>query len=99
MLAAPGHTPGHSLFRVTQDNESLLVIGDAVHVWALQFPRPDWTMAYDTKPSEAISTRRKLFKQAASERTTLMGFHMPFPGIGYVRSSGGGFEWVPKPWV
>lgn len=99
LIAAPGHTPGHSLFRIGQGDETLLVIGDAVHVHALQFPHPEWTMAYDVDPSQAVSTRRKLFKQAAADRTTLVGYHMPFPGIGHVRVAGKGYEWVPRPWV
>jgi glyoxylase-like metal-dependent hydrolase (beta-lactamase superfamily II) len=99
LLAAPGHTPGHSLFRVTQGNDKLLVFGDAVHIHALQFPHPEWTMAYDVDPALAVKTRRKLFEDAAAERIMLMGYHMPFPGIGHVRAAGKGFEWVPRPWV
>jgi glyoxylase-like metal-dependent hydrolase (beta-lactamase superfamily II) len=99
LIAAPGHTPGHSLFQIAQGNEKLLVIGDAVHVQALQFPHPEWTIAYDVDAAMAIKTRRKILKDAAMDRTTLMGFHLPFPGIGHVREAGQGYEWVPKPWV
>ncbi len=99
LIAAPGHTPGHSLFRVTQGADQILVIGDAVHAYALQFPHPEWTMMFDVDPSQAIKTRDWIFKNAAAERTTLLGYHLPFPGIGHVRSAGHGYEWVPKPWV
>jgi glyoxylase-like metal-dependent hydrolase (beta-lactamase superfamily II) len=99
LIAAPGHTPGHSLFRITQGGESLLVIGDAVHAYALQFAHPEWTMAYDVDPARAVSTRRKLFKDTAADRTTLMAYHLPFPGIGHVRTAGREYEWVPKPWA
>src|SRR5262249_7867179 len=61
LIAAPGHTPGHALFRVTQGDEKLLVIGDAVHSFALQFPHPEWTMMYDVDPALAVKTRTKLF--------------------------------------
>jgi glyoxylase-like metal-dependent hydrolase (beta-lactamase superfamily II) len=99
LIAAPGHTPGHAMFQVTQGEDKLLVIGDAVHVYALQFPHPDWTMIYDVDPAQAVKTRRQLFRDAAADRTSLAGFHLPFPGIGRVRSAGAGYEWVPKPWV
>jgi len=99
LIAAPGHTPGHSLFLVTQGGEKLLVIGDAVHSYALQFPRPEWTMAFDVDPGLAVKTRSKIFKDAAAERTALLGYHLPFPGIGHVRAAGHGYEWVPKPWT
>jgi glyoxylase-like metal-dependent hydrolase (beta-lactamase superfamily II) len=99
LVDAAGHTPGHSLFRITRGDEQLLVIGDAVHSFALQFPHPEWTMAYDVDPSQAVSTRRRLFQRAAEKRTMLFGYHLPFPGMGHVRSAGSGYEWVPRPWV
>jgi glyoxylase-like metal-dependent hydrolase (beta-lactamase superfamily II) len=99
LIPAPGHTPGHSLFMITQGDEKFLVIGDAVHVYALQFPHPEWTMAYDVDPALAIKTRLKLFKDVSGARTTVLGYHMPFPGIGHVRVDGTGYEWVPRPWV
>ena len=99
MILAPGHTPGHASFLVTSGSDKVLVIGDAVHIYALQFPHPEWTMAYDTNPKQAIETRRKIFKQAASDRTALFTYHLPFPGVGHVRAAGANFEWVPKPWA
>jgi len=99
MVAAPGHTPGHSMYRVTVGGETLLVIGDAVHVWSCQFDRPDWSMIFDVKPDVAIATRKKLFAKAADERTVIQAYHLPFPGLGNVRKNGNGFEWVPKSWV
>jgi glyoxylase-like metal-dependent hydrolase (beta-lactamase superfamily II) len=99
LIAAPGHTPGHSLFRVTQGSDQILVIGDAVFVPALQFAHPEFTMAYDVNPALTVKTRRQLFKDAAAARTTLLGYHLPFPGIGHVRAAGREYEWVPKPWA
>jgi glyoxylase-like metal-dependent hydrolase (beta-lactamase superfamily II) len=99
LIAAPGHTPGHCNFLVTSGEEKLLVIGDTVHLHALQFPHPEWTMAYDVRPDQAIATRRKLFKQASAQRTLLLGYHLPFPGLGHVRPESRGYAWVPRPWV
>jgi glyoxylase-like metal-dependent hydrolase (beta-lactamase superfamily II) len=99
MIPAPGHTPGHAMFRVTIGGESLLVIGDAVHVWAAQFDHPEWSMIYDVDPALAISTRQKLFHQAATERTFVHAYHLPFPGLGHVRPAGSGYQWVPRSWV
>lgn len=99
MVAAPGHTPGHSLFSVTEGDEKILVIGDAVHSYALQFAHPEWSMVYDVNPAQAIATRKKLFTDAAAERTTILAYHLPFPGIGHIRAQGRGYEWVPRPWV
>ncbi len=99
MIAAPGHTPGHALFQVRQGGETLLIMGDAVHVDWLEFAHPEWTMAWDSNPKQAIATRRQLFEQLARNRGAAFGAHMPFPGIGHVRALGGAFEWVPRPWA
>lgn len=100
LIDAPGHTPGHSLVRFKSGAEHLVHIGDAVHVWALQFPRPEWTMAGDTSPPQAVTTRRKIFTQFAEQRTAVMGYHMPFPGLGRVDSVGkDAYRWAPRPWV
>lgn len=99
LISAPGHTPGHSMYQVTQAGEKLLVIGDTVHVFFAQFPHPEWSMAYDVNPTLAIETRRKLFKQAASDQALALGYHLPFPGLGHTRTEGKGYEWVPRPWV
>jgi len=99
LVSAPGHTPGHAMYRITRGSDKVLVIGDIVHVFAAQFPHPEWTMAYDVNPSLAVETRRKAFKQLATDRTMVLGYHMPFPGLGHVRADGKAFEWVPRPWV
>lgn len=99
MIAAPGHTPGHAVFRLTQGGESMLVIGDTLHISWLEFAHPEWTMAYDAKPEQAVATRRKLFQKLADNREAVFGYHLPFPGLGHVRAMGGAFEWVPRLWA
>ncbi len=99
MIAAPGHTPGHVLYRLALGSESMLVIGDALHISWLEFAHPEWTMGYDADPEQAVATRRKLFEKLANNREGVYGYHMPFPGIGHVRAAGGAFEWVPRLWV
>ena len=46
-VPATGHTPGHSCFLVQSGDAKLLVLGDAMHVASVQFPRPDVTVAFD----------------------------------------------------
>jgi glyoxylase-like metal-dependent hydrolase (beta-lactamase superfamily II) len=99
MIASPGHTPGHAMYKVTSGDQQILVVGDTVHVYALQFPHPEWTMAFDTSPPQAVATRRKMLSESAASRTLLMSYHLPYPGLGHARTAGAGFEWVPKPWA
>ena len=60
LLAAPGHTPGHSAFLVTSGKEQLMVSNDTMYVPALLAPHPDWQGVYDQDGPMAVATRRKL---------------------------------------
>jgi glyoxylase-like metal-dependent hydrolase (beta-lactamase superfamily II) len=97
-LPLPGHTPGHMGVRVSSGADQLIVWGDVVHTQALQMPRPDWSIAFDSDPSLAAETRRRIFDMAATERLLVAGMHLDFPGIGHVvrRQEGYGFE--PLAW-
>ena len=41
-VALPGHTPGHSGYRITSGKQSLLVIGDLAHSAVLSLAEPEW---------------------------------------------------------
>jgi glyoxylase-like metal-dependent hydrolase (beta-lactamase superfamily II) len=98
-IAAPGHTPGHTMFRISSGKESLLVWGDIIHAQALQFAHPEWAIAFDSDPDIAIATRRKVFDMAASDRLTIAGAHVPFPGIGHVARAGSAYSYLPLFWL
>ena len=92
----PGHTPGSAFYRLTSHGESMTFVGDLIHVAAVQFPDPEVTIAYDQDPARAAAVRKAGFASFARDRTLIAAPHLPFPGIGYVRASGGnGYDWVP----
>jgi glyoxylase-like metal-dependent hydrolase (beta-lactamase superfamily II) len=97
-LPLPGHTPGHMGVRVHSGTDQLVVWGDVVHTQALQMPRPDWSIAFDSDLAMAAETRRRMFDVAATDRVLVAGMHLDFPGIGHVvrRQEGYGFE--PLAW-
>jgi glyoxylase-like metal-dependent hydrolase (beta-lactamase superfamily II) len=97
-LPAPGHTPGHTMVRVTSDSGALLIWGDIIHTAALQFPHPEWAIAYDTAPDDAIATRKAVFDQAAADGVMVAGMHLDFPGLGYVERTKAGYEYHPAFW-
>ena len=94
-VPTPGHTPGHTSYQFQSKNETLLVLGDIIHSHAVQFPRPQIGIQFDTDSKKAISTRTKLFANAAKNKIWLAGAHLPFPGIGHIRLEGKGYVWVP----
>ncbi len=97
-VPAPGHTPGHTAYRIASGHEQLLIWGDIVHIPPLQFPRPDWVIAFDVDPPKAAATRKRMLDMAASDRLLIAGMHLPFPGLGYVDRDAGGYRFVPAPW-
>jgi glyoxylase-like metal-dependent hydrolase (beta-lactamase superfamily II) len=96
---APGHTPGHVVVRFQSGTESLLHIADLAHHPLISFAQPDWTFAYDSHPAQARQTRRQIFAGAAAQGTRVIGYHMPFPGLGKIRAAGSGYEWLPEAWA
>ena len=95
----PGHTPGAAFFTVRSGSESMVFIGDTVHVNAVQLPRPGVTIVYDVVPDEASAVRRQAFELFAKERTLLAAPHLPFPGIGRLRRDNNGYAWAPAEYV
>ena len=94
----PGHTPGHSGYMITSGNQSLLVWGDIIHSAALQFAKPDWSIAFDVDMDMGAATRRKVFDMAATDRLLVAGMHVPFPGVGHVVKATEGYAFVPQEW-
>ena len=98
-IAAPGHTPGHTMYRVTSGNESLLIWGDIVHSVALQFAHPEWAIAFDTDAAVGTATRKKVYDMAANDKLMVAGAHIPFPGIGHVVKAGAAYAFAPAFWM
>lgn len=90
-----GHTVGHTSYMIESQGQKLLLMGDLIHVPAVQLDHPNVTIAFDTDPKEAAATRVKIFNQVARERTLVAGAHLPFPGIGHLRATGKTYQWVP----
>jgi len=95
-LASHGHSPGHTSFLVNGDQgQKLLIWGDVVHYHAVQFAVPEASYEVDANRAEAIQSRRRLLAEAARNGWWVAGAHLPFPGLGHVRTEGEAFAWVP----
>jgi glyoxylase-like metal-dependent hydrolase (beta-lactamase superfamily II) len=93
--AAPGHTVGHTMVRVSSDGSDLLLWGDIVHCAALQFAEPERAIAFDADPATAIANRKKVFDMVTADRLLFAGAHLPFPGVGHAARSASGYTYVP----
>ncbi|NJS40148.1 MAG: MBL fold metallo-hydrolase [Rhodobacteraceae bacterium] len=94
-MAAAGHTPGHMIYMVESNGQRLAITADTAnhYVWSLQ--RPDWEVRFDADKAAAAATRKQVFGMIAADRIPFIGYHMPFPGLGYVQAAGEGFRYVP----
>ncbi|WP_332682288.1 MBL fold metallo-hydrolase [Bosea sp. (in: a-proteobacteria)] len=97
-VAAPGHTPGHTVFAVTSGAGKLMIMSDTTNHPALFVRNPDWSAVFDMDGPQAAATRRKLLDMASADRMQVAFYHAPFPATGHIAKDGNGFELVPLQW-
>jgi glyoxylase-like metal-dependent hydrolase (beta-lactamase superfamily II) len=91
-----GHTPGHSVVRLTSGGDALTFAGDAV--FTVGFEQPDWHNGFEHDPEEAARVRVRLLRELAETGEMLVATHLPFPSVGRVAVDGDAFRWVPVFW-
>jgi glyoxylase-like metal-dependent hydrolase (beta-lactamase superfamily II) len=90
-----GHTPGHVTYVVESKGEKLVLLGDLMHVAAVQFDNPSVTIAFDTDSKVAEAERKEAFAEAAKGRYLIGAAHLPFPALGHLKRNGKGYTFVP----
>ncbi|MET3591058.1 glyoxylase-like metal-dependent hydrolase (beta-lactamase superfamily II) [Mesorhizobium shonense] len=95
IMAAPGHTPGHSVYHVDAGSEQFLVSADTMYVPALLAPHPEWQGAYDQDGPMAIATRHRIIDQVIADDVRVCGSHFPFPGTGSFVKDGNAYAFTP----
>jgi glyoxylase-like metal-dependent hydrolase (beta-lactamase superfamily II) len=95
---APGHTPGHSILRLSSGNQQLLLVGDSIHNVVLQTAQPEITFVFDTDGKQAAASRRRVLDMAAADKLVFTGAHMPFPGFSRISKEGNGYRFATAEW-
>jgi glyoxylase-like metal-dependent hydrolase (beta-lactamase superfamily II) len=96
-MDAGGHTPGHMIYMLESGGKQLTLIADTAnhYVWSLAYP--EWEVKFDMDKAKAAATRKKVFDMLSADKVPFVGYHMPFPGIGFVETRGeGGYRYVPS---
>ncbi|NKL39108.1 MBL fold metallo-hydrolase [Rhizobium leguminosarum bv. viciae] len=96
-IVASGHTPGMATFLVHSGNDQLLLTADLAYHPVVNVNNP-WRPGPDRDKDTALASRRRIFDRAAADRIPVLGFHFPFPGLGRILKTDGGYAWVPASW-
>lgn len=96
-MSTPGHTVGHTSFAIQSQGQKLLNIGDVAHHHIISMKTPRLPFAFDTDGAQGVASRLKMWDMLAAERAPMVGYHFPFPGVGYVGKQGDAYRFFPAP--
>lgn len=94
-VSSYGHTPGHTTYVIESKGQKLVLIGDLMHVQAVQFDDPSVTIQFDSDSKAALAQRKAAFADAARQGYMIGASHLQFPGLGHLRAQGKGYAFVP----
>lgn len=98
-IPAAGHTPGHTAFRLSSEDDQLIVWSDTTNHPALFVRNPGWHAVFDMDAEAAETTRRRMLDMVSSDRLLVAGYHFPFPAVGHIaQRSGREYAFVPEMW-
>ncbi len=94
-IQAYGHSAGHLAFHFESEGKELMMLNDTVAHFVASFAHPEWAFSMDDDPDAAAVSRRRLLERVATDNIPVIGFHIPFPSIGYVSTHNTGFQFHP----
>ena len=90
----PGHTPGHSGFRVDDENKSFVQMGDVLHAPNLQLSNPNISVLFDVDLENGMKSRKQVFDMVCNDKIICSGGHMLEPKFGYLERFQNGYKFV-----
>jgi glyoxylase-like metal-dependent hydrolase (beta-lactamase superfamily II) len=91
IVAIPGHTPGHSGFRVDSGNKSLMHLGDILHLQNLQLIDPNVSTVFDIDYDTALASRKMVLDMVSTDKNLCTSGHWLTPKFGHIERHGAGF--------
>ncbi|UOX92750.1 MBL fold metallo-hydrolase [Amycolatopsis sp. FBCC-B4732] len=88
--AAPGHTPGSSVLRVSSGTDRAVFVGDLLHS-PVQILEPEHSSCFCEDPRQAAATRQGILERAADAGELVVPAHFAGPGAAEVRRDGSRF--------
>jgi len=92
MIDTAGHTQGHMSLEIA-GSDGLIIGGDVLTHPLISFAHPEWHTIADHVPDLAVATRKRLLDRLAADKSKLIGFHLPYPGVGTVTRAGAAYRY------
>lgn len=94
VVKSHGHTPGHVSYHVESEGKRLLILGDVCNHYVVSVQRPEWHVRFDMDKEMAVAARKEVLGMIAADKIPFVGYHMPFPAVGYLEARDDGFRYV-----
>ncbi len=65
-----------------------MITADTLTHYVMAVQRPDWYFDMDDDKDKAVATRKRMLDMLATDSCSFAGFHMPFPGVGWIERAG-----------
>ncbi len=94
LVDSAGHSPGHVSVLVGTGGERVMIGGDALNHSLVSFANPGWQWGSDMDADAGAATRIRLLDQLATDKISLIGYHLPWPGVGRIERKDGAYRFV-----
>jgi glyoxylase-like metal-dependent hydrolase (beta-lactamase superfamily II) len=94
-MEAFGHSPGHMIYNLESGGRRLVLTADTANHYVLSMQRPDWHVRFDMDKEKGVAARKEVLGMIAADRVPFVGYHMPFPSVGFLEPMGEGYRFVP----
>jgi len=89
-----GHSAGLTGYHIESQGKRVLLWGDTCLHYVCGVQHPEWTIGFDDNQQKAVETRKRILAMVAAEKLMVVGFHMPFPSLGWIIQTPMGHRWV-----
>ena len=90
-----GHSPGHSSILIESKGSKLIIGGDVIRNTYTSLKNPDFIPDTDMDPVLAQKARFNILDLITTEKIPYLGYHFPFPGVGYIIKNEKIYDFIP----
>ncbi len=91
IIPAPGHSPGHVVFKLDSGGAQALFIGDVFH-HLMQVYYPHWNFPKNSDAEQARRSRKQVLELCASTGALVLPGHVGAPFAGHIEATAKGFR-------